>query len=59
MTECSMTYNADNQLLTWKASAAAAAQDVVQDDDGNTTAKKKMPGIQCLPRPTFLLPSAP
>jgi len=54
-----MTYNADNQLLTWKASAAAAAQDVVQDDDGNTTAKKKMPGIQCLPRPTFLLPSAP
>ena len=32
-----MTYNADNQLLTWKASAAAAAQNVVHDADGNTT----------------------
>jgi hypothetical protein len=33
-----MTYNADNQLLTWKASTAAAAQGVVHDADGNTTA---------------------
>ena len=29
-----MTYNADNQLLAWKASAAAAVQSVVHDDDG-------------------------
>ena len=45
-----MTYNADNQLLTWKASAAAAAQSVVHDDDGNTTAG---------PLPDLSSPAAP
>ncbi|MDH4455803.1 MAG: DUF6531 domain-containing protein, partial [Verrucomicrobiota bacterium] len=45
-----MTYNADNQLLTWKASAAAASQNVIHDNDGNTTAG---------PLPNLSSPAAP
>jgi len=45
-----MTFNVDNQLLTWKASAAAAPQNVIHDNDGNTTAG---------PLPDLSSPAAP